>query len=312
MEQNKYDLVAIINTLRQHSKTIWIFTAVALITSVIFVMVRKDVYTAKAEVMVKSFMYFDRNQMFGEEAYYVRDVFARESEVDKAITVLKSDAVKGFILDDLKYAEAKGYSATKAYRALKWNYEIKRTDNSDIEVAFTDTDPELALKGVEAALWKAEEIYMHYFEDFNRDVTAQIEFKQNSLADSLAEINKQIAAVRKEYNLYNALVPVRGATMAQSATLSEANAEGIEKLQTLITIKDKLDQEQAKLTSLKTQYNSFLNENKMHAFYKVSGPYKPTETSNLPAWAVILGSVVAAFIFACFWILVLRAFSTKA
>ena len=309
MEQNKFDLIEVIRTLKSRSRTILLFTIAGLVASVIFVLIRKDVYTSEAKLMVKSFMYFDRNQMFSEQAYYVRDVFARESEVDKALTVLESDDIMGFIKEETKYKEVKGLSEKKAYKAVKSNYDVKRTDNSDIEVKFTDEDPQLALKAMNAALWKAEEVYMLYFEDFNRDVTKEIEFKQKTLADSIDVINKQIAATRKEFNIYNALAPVRGTVMNSTPTLSEANAEGIERLQSLITIKDKLDQEQAKLSSLKSQYNSFLNENKMHVFYKIGGPYLPTIPSNLPAVLVILASMVAAFIFACLWVLVVRAFS---
>lgn len=309
MEQNKFDLIEIVRTLKNRSRTILLFTVLGLIASVIFVFIRKDVYTSEAKLMVKSFMYFDRNQMFSEQAYYVRDVFARESEVDKALTVLESDDVMGFIKEETRYKEVKGLSEVKAYKAVKSNYDVKRTDNSDIEVKFTDEDPELALKAMNAALWKAEEVYMHYFEDFNRDVTKEIEFKQRTLADSIDVVNKQIAATRKEFNIYNALAPVRGTVLNNTPTLSEANAEGMERLQSLITIKDKLDQEQAKLSSLKSQYNSFLNENKMHVFYKIGGPYLPAVPSNLPAALVILASMVAAFIFACLWVLIVRAFS---
>lgn len=309
MEQNKFDLIEIIRTLKTKSKTILLFTVLGLIASVVFVFLRKDVYTSQAKIMVKSFNYFDRNQMFGDQVYTVREVFARESEVDKALTVLESDDIMAFIKEDTKYKESKGLSDEKAFKAVKDNYKVKRTDNSDIEIKFTDENPEMALKAMKAALWKAEEVYMLYFDDYNRDITKEIEFKQVLLKDSITAINKQIAETRKTYNIYNALAPVRGTVVNSIPNISEANAEGIEQLQSLITIKDKLDQEQAKLASLKSQYNSFLNESKMHAFYRIGGPYLPSIPSNLPAYLVILASALAAFIFACLWVLVVRAFS---
>lgn len=313
METTSYDLVEVIKLLKKNFKTILLFTALGLIAAIIFVSMRKNIYTSESKIILKSFMYFDRNQMFSENALYVRDVFAKESENDKAISILESGDVIGFINEETNYMKIKGITNPKTgFETIKSHLDVKRTDNSDLEVKFTDTDPDLAYNALKAALYKAEDIYIRFFEDFNRDVTQDIDFKRKNLIDSIAVLNKDIAEVRKTYNLYNVLTPVRGNVIANNtAGISEANAEGVEKLQTLITMKDKLDAENAKLTSLKSQYNSFLNDQKMHVFYRFTGPYKPEIPSNLNPIIVVAASVVAAFIFACFWILIANAFRSK-
>ncbi|GEM_PF-1452090 len=312
MENNRFDLIDILILLKSKFKTILIFTVLGIIASVIFVFLRKDVYTAEANVIVKSYMNFDRNQMFGEEAFFVKDAFAKENEIDKAMTILGNSDVIAYINQETEYQETKKIPANKLFNAIKDNYKVKRTDNSDLEIKFTDENPDLALKGLQAALFKAEDLYINYFEEYNRDITQEIDFKRQLLADSILKINTQIAETRKAYNIYNALGPVRGnAGNSGSAAVSESNAAGMEALQSLNTVKDKLDEENAKLASLKSQYNSFLNTHKMRIFYKVSGPYKPSVPSNIRAIWIVLGSAVAAFLFACFWVLLTNAMNKR-
>ncbi|MCY1543331.1 hypothetical protein D9M68_791450 [compost metagenome] len=100
--------------------------------------------------------------------------------------------------------------------------------------------------------------------------------------------------------------------MTNNQSINADNAVGIEKLQSLIQIKDQLDEQNAKLASLKNEYNSYLNSDKMHVFYRVSGPYVPNVTSNLPAYVIILGSVLASLIFASLLVLIANAFKNKA
>lgn len=313
MENNRFDLIDILVLLKSKFKTLLIFTILGIIASVIFVFIRKDVYTAEANVIVKSYMNFDRNQMFSEEAFYVKDVFAKENEIDKAMTILGNSDVISYINQETKYQEVKKIREKDLFDAIKANFNVKRTDNSDLEIKFTDENPDLAFKALQSALYKAEQLYVNYFEEYNRDMTQEIDFKRQLLTDSIQNINTQIASLRKTYGIYNALGPVRGnGGNSGSASVSETNATGMEELQSLITIKDKLDEENAKLAGLKSQYNSFLNANKMHIFYKVSGPYKPTLPSNPKAIWIVLGSAVAAFLFSCFWVLLTNAMNKRA
>lgn len=313
MENNRFDLIDILVLLKSKFKTLLIFTILGIIASVIFVFIRKDVYTAEANVIVKSYMNFDRNQMFSEEAFYVKDVFAKENEIDKAMTILGNSDVISYINQETKYQEIKNIREKDLFDAIKANFNVKRTDNSDLEIKFTDENADLALKALQSALYKAEQLYVNYFEEYNRDMTQEIDFKRQLLTDSIQNINTQIAGLRKTYNIYNALGPVRGnGGNSGSAAVSETNAAGMEELQSLITVKDKLDEENAKLASLKSQYNSFLNASKMHIFYKVSGPYKPNLPSNIKAIWIVLGSAVAAFLFSCFWVLLTNAMNKRA
>lgn len=313
MQQNKYDLVAIIRTIKSRGKLVLGITALGLIASVIFVSIRPNEYTSEASIIVKGFMNFDRNQLYNDKTLYTKDVFAKDYELDKAMTILESGDVKGHINEAVKYQQTKKLKSEEAaFIAIKNAFKLKRTDNYDIEAKFTDTDPKLAHAALEAALQKAEAVYINFFEDYNRDVTRDIDFKRKSITDSLNLLNDSIAAIRKQYNLYSELLPVRGTVMSSSQSINADNAVGIEKLQSLIQVKDQLDEQNAKLASLKNEYNSYLNTDKIHVFYRVSGPYVPTVTSNLPAYVVILGSVLAALIFASLLVLIANAFKTKA
>lgn len=314
MQQNKYDLVAIIKTIKSRGKLVLGITALGLIASVLFVSLRPNEYTSEASIIVKGFMNFDRNQLFNDNTLFTKDVFAKDYELDKAMTILESGDVKGYINEKVQYQKVKNLASDEvAFRKIKNSFKLKRTDNYDIEAKFTDTDPKLAHAALEAALYKAEAIYINFFEDYNRDVTKEIDFKRKAITDSVALLTDSIAAIRKRYNLYSELLPVRGnVTSNNTQTVNAANAAGIEQLQSLIQVKDKLDEQNAKLTTLKSQYNSYLNNDKIHVFYRVSGPYVPNVTSNLAPFIVILASALSAFIFGCLLVLITNAFKSKA
>lgn len=313
MQQNKYDLVAIIRTIKSRGKLVWGVTALGLIASVLFVSFRPKEYTSEASIIVKGFMNFDRNQLYGANTLYTKDVFAKDYELDKAMTILESGDVKGHIDEAVQYQKTKNLKSQEAaFKAIKSAFKLKRTDNYDIEAKFTDTDPKLAHAALEAALQKAESIYINFFEDYNKDVTKEIEFKRKTIGDSVAVLTDSIASIRKRYNLYSELLPVRGTALSGNYSINADNAAAIEQLQSLIEIKDKLDDRSAELASLKNEYNSYLNQEKMHVFYRVTGPYVPNVTSNLPAFIVILGSAVSAFLFACLLVLIANAFKSKA
>lgn len=313
MQQNKYDLVSVIRTIGSRSKFVWGVTALGLIASVLFVSFRPDEYTSEASIIVKGFMNFDRNQLYNDNTLYTKDVFAKDYELDKAMTILESGDVKGYINETVQYQKVKKIKSDEAaFKAIKSAFKLKRTDNYDIEAKFTDTDPKLAHAALEAALQKAENLYINFFEDYNRDVTKEIDFKRKSISDSVAVLTDSIASLRKQYNLYSELLPARGTVMSNSHSINAGNAEGIEKLQSLIQVKDKLDEQNAKLATLKSEYSSYLNNEKMHVFYRVSGPYVPNVPSNLPALIVILSSVVTACIFASLLVLISNAFKSKA
>ncbi|HTO14783.1 MAG TPA: Wzz/FepE/Etk N-terminal domain-containing protein [Edaphocola sp.] len=308
MENFSFDLFDILKVLKKKRKTIILFTALGIIASIVFVLIRNNEYTSETKIILKSSMYFDRNQIQDENSYYAKEVFARESEIDKALTVLGNSDVISYIVEETNYQKIKGLSESQSFRRVKNNLKIKRTDNSDIEVKFTDEDPELALKGIRAGLYKAEMMYINFFEDFFKDASVQIDFKLKSNSDSLTIINEEITKLRKDYNLYNVLTPTRGNTVVNNnIKLSAQNSEGAEQLKTLVTIKDRLDQEQATLTGLKSQYNNFSSNDKIHAFYKVGGPYLPSNPSNLNALIIIGGAAVASFFFSCFWVIIGRA-----
>jgi len=313
MQQNKYDLVAIIRTIKSRGKLVWGITALGLIASVLFVSFRPNEYTSEASIIVKGFMNFDRNQLYGANTLYTKDVFAKDYELDKAMTILESGDVKGHINETVQYQKTKKLKSEEAaFIAIKSAFKLKRTDNYDIEAKFTDTDPKLAHAALEAALQKAESIYINFFEDYNKDVTREIDFKRKTISDSVAILTDTIAAIRKQYNLYSELLPVRGNTLSSNYTINAGNAAAIEQLQSLIEVKDKLDERNAQLASLKNEYSSFLNSEKMHVFYRVTGPYVPNVTSNLPAYLVILASALAAFIFASLLVLIANAFKSNA
>lgn len=311
MQDNRFDLIDIFTILKRNSRTIWIITGLALIASVIFVLLRPNVYTSNAKVILKSFMVLDKNQLYNEPMY-TKEVFAKDLEMDKLMTILDDDDIKSHINEATQFRAKKDFkSDAQAISKIRKNFEIERTDNFDIDAKFTDTDPKLAQAALEAALQKAESMYINFFDQYNREASTELDFKRNSIFDSLAVLSDSIAAVRKTYNLYNQLLPNRGTVISAPQTVSAESAAGIEQLQTLIAVKDKLDEEYAKLTALKNEYSSYLNNDKMHVFYRVSGPYVPTTASNLHPALVIFASTFAGLLFACLLVLMMHAFRSK-
>lgn len=308
MEPNNFNLLEILRELKSKRKFIIFLTTLSIIIAAIFVAIRPKVYNSSASFIVKSAMNQDRRNMYGEKTGDNKEFYATDKEIDKVLSVLKSYD----IFDSLNKAiDFKTLYGTKSQieidGKIKKNFKVTRTDNNDIQIEFSDKNPQIAFQAVNIIYNKAEDIYKQIFMSHNADLTKDIDSKLVAINDSINNFELQIAEIRKTYNLNTALLPVRGESLAPNT--NGGNPEGLEKLANAIAFKDKMVAQKAQFYILKQEYANNKDRNtQIRSFFMVSNPGIPDEPANSSAMMVILGSAITAFLVACLTIILIGGY----
>ncbi|MCD6063719.1 MAG: Chain length determinant protein, partial [Flavipsychrobacter sp.] len=90
MTTPRFDLVDIIQTIRQRRKFILIVTILTVLVGVLFTFVRKNKYKAEAEFFLSNPLYADRNYLFRSHDMHFVDFFAGDDDIDKIIVTAES------------------------------------------------------------------------------------------------------------------------------------------------------------------------------------------------------------------------------
>lgn len=283
-------------------KFILLFTVICTAAGIIFALIAPKKYTSKASVIVKSPLVIDRNQLFRQTEYQNKPFFAGEDDIDHLLTISKSDTLMGYLVnkfDLINHYKAKSYD--EAIARARDNFKLKRNDTKNIELYFTDTDPALAAKLNKAALDEMGRVFGNSFIETNRDIVKSLQHRIKLVDDTLKQIDETVKAMRAEYGIYDKLLPSRSEqAIAESgnASVSPSAAEGLEKIQETLILKDKLARDRASYFSLINEFSVGLQDDSINMLYTVQPATVPNSPSS-PILVLIAGTcAIAGFLFA--------------
>lgn len=304
MNSANLNLIDIIKVLMKKFKFIAIFTFITIVAGYIFAKVQKKEYTSKVVFIVKTPKTFDRSFIFQKEDYYNIDYFADEDELDNVVTILGSYNLLNSIVrqfDLQNYYQQKSLSG--AINKYKKNYKYKRNSTKSMEVAVSDPDPVMAQKLAAATADSAEKIFQNYFLETQKDFVNTLELKIQEIDENLIVVDDSIMAIRKEYNVYDQLLPIRSPIAVTQNAIPTTKAEGMEKMEKFTSQKEKMLKDRGIYTSL-------LNENKVNAtsenirlFYHVENAQVEDSPSWPITWFILFVCAIAGFIFSCLLVL---------
>src|SRR5262249_8402182 len=142
-----FDLIDIAHALNRKRNLILIVTILSGITAAIFYLVSKKDYQAKTEFFVSNPLYSDRNNLFRTHESRFVDYFTNEDDMDKVIAIANSEILRVKVVDHQGLFTAYDLDSTrqsgKAKMAVQFRkkYDVKRTENQNMEISYTDTDP---------------------------------------------------------------------------------------------------------------------------------------------------------------------------
>lgn len=302
MSETNFSLVEILRVVIKRMKFILLFTILCMVAGIVIALIAPKKYTSKASVIVKSPLVVDRNQMFRQAEYQNKPFFAGEDDIDHILTISKSDTLMGYLVKKFDLTNHyKTDSYDEAMSKARKNFELKRNDTRNVEVSFTDTDPLLAAKVNQTAIDEIGKTFANSFIETNKDIVRSLQNRIKILDDTLRQIDESIKAMRVQYGVYDKLLPSRGEqnmTQSGGASVSPAAAEGLEKLQETVILKDKLAQDRAKYFSLINEFSIGLGSDAINMLYTVQPATTPGSPSS-PILVVIAGiCAIAGFFFA--------------
>jgi len=266
MENNQvsFNLFDIIRTaLKWKTYIIGLAIAASLVAAVYFYM-QKNEYKAYGSFFPASAVMSGRINLFRENQQEWIDFFGGENEVDRAFVIGNSADVVSYLID--KYDFSKHYNidvkndpdgSKKVYKRFAKSFSLSRSGYKHLEVSFVDEDADLAHKVVNEAMNRTEDMLRKLYEHVNTQLAAAIDNRKDSISDQLKLCTDSLIQLRVKYNIYDIVSPGRSNLITGNAKGSGINyATGLEEIQNIEEVKDKLAINKAKYMSLSNEFKT--------------------------------------------------------
>ena len=215
--------------------------------------------------------------------------------------IKKFDFAKHYNIDVTN--DSKG--AFKVAKRFAKKFSLTRSGYKHIEINFTDEDNNLASLVVNEAMNRIEQLTRDFYKDANTRIANAIDNRADSISKQLVFYTDSLIKMRVKYNFYDIVSPGRSNLMLSAGRGSGLNyAKGLEEVQNLEEIKDKL-------AVSKARYMTFSNEFRTATYpdfpmvhvvqYAMpssakAGPFRTLNVAITFAAAMILGILLALLI----------------
>jgi len=306
----EHSLTGISNTLIKHRLFIFTFFISAVIAGVILRLIIPEKYEAEAVFILKNPLYGDRSNLYNNDTKQI-DYFANEDEIDKLITLAESDPVQNKIIRDLRLDSVYDYDTTKLkdlYKLKKrFNKRLKiyRTENKNVVLAFTDTDPKRAAAVANLYVEVVEKAMRALYTDMKDDNYQTLTNKIQEEDRAIMTLTDSLVHLREQYEIYDIISPLRSNIMlgAMKANGHAGYSRGIEQVQNIESVKDELVSERARHIALANQYTKETGYKQMiltQIVKKAKIQFKPQEPDML---TTIIGSGLLGLLFGTLYVL---------
>ena len=314
MENNQlnFNLFDIIKTiLKWKFYIIGLATSVAIVAAIYFFM-QKNEYKAYGAFFPSSAVMSGRINLFRESQQEWIDFFGGENEVDRAYVIGNSAEVISYLID--KFEFAKHYNidvkndkngSKKVYKRFAKNFSLSRSGYKHLEVTFTDEDDELAYLVVNEAMNRTDDLLRKLYARVNSQLALALDTRTDSISNQLKMYTDSLIQLRVKYNIYDIVSPGRSNLMLGNAKGSGlAYATGLEEIQNIEEVKDKLAMNKAKYMSLSNEFKTATYEGfpMIHVVQWATpngpkaGPYRILGVATAFAFAFFFGLLLAIII----------------
>jgi uncharacterized protein involved in exopolysaccharide biosynthesis len=311
MTNLSFDLVDIIRTIQKQKRFILIITIAGMALAGASVLVKKKKFKAEARFLVNNPLYGDRNTLFRSiDTRYV-DYFGGDDDLDKIMAFAGSDTVRNRIIRNCQFQviykkdinDPKGYAELMSI--FKKNFNIKRTEYKDVEVSYTDYDPQTAANVANMSVKVLEETYRQYYNNIKNGIYKSINDQVTKLDSSINTLTDTLATMRDQYGIYSIISPAR-----QNVITSEIKGGGkgygraIEEIQNIESIKDQLVADRAHYISALNEF--YATTNSALDFVKViTRALPPTNAAGLSTEITLVAAGLLSFFFSTLYVLLM-------
>lgn len=309
MSTPRFDLVDIVQTIRQRRRFVIVVTVIAAIMGAIFYFTGKKEYTAKAEFFITNPLLSDRNSLFGGSDAKL-DYFADEDDIDRVIALSESDTV---VVDVIRKSGFDAYhkldlNKPKELDDLKSMYlknlKVKRTEYTMMQIGFSDKDAEMAANVANTTVAVLEAAYRNFYNSKRRNIHSSLLRKYEQQDSIIMAMTDTLAVLRDESGIYDLISPNRNNLVSSTITgKGEGKGRYVEQIQNVEAIKDGIVMDQTRITTLLQQFSTGTNEDELRLFHLISNARAPIDHSGPGLILVILASVFLGFLFSTIYIL---------
>lgn len=304
MSDRSFDLIGIFHQIFKKKIFVIVVTLAALILSLVLCNMQTPGYTSETIFIVKNPLMIDRNFVFRHTGYENKEFFASPDDVDNVKGIAKSDDILWFIIDSFNLRKAYNTKDDgELINKVRKNFKAVMEDTRNLELFYTDPDPQRAANITNAARDYVEKKFMDYFLVTNKDISNALKDNNDSLKQKITVLNDSIETIRAAIGNYSELLPSRGTALHSSSTNANAQSSAyLERLQEVTTLKDKMTTDIADNQSLISEYEVMANK-KIHIFYIIQEAYLPGGPSTPKTLIVTTASTIAGLFFASILVL---------
>lgn len=310
MSTTRFDLVDVFRIIDQRKKFIITVTMVTMALGLVFHLVRKKKYEAKAAFFVSNPIYSDRSSIFaGADSRYT-DYFGDEDDIDRVIALADSDTLTTMIIGNTGYDQANKLSLAdpfqrnKLKKQFKEQMKIKRTEYKLLELYFTDRDPVLAANVANEAVKQIEQGYRGFYNARKASVHQSISNKLRDMDSSILALTDTLTRLRNESGIFDIISPNRQ-NLVQSAIKGNSKDHGryIEVIQNFEATKDLLVTDRAKYVSLLNQYSTGVKPDEISLLHSITTARPPVDPAGPNLYIILAASFFVGLFFSIIYAL---------
>jgi hypothetical protein len=246
-----------------------IIIGIALLAAVIAAVVmlfKKNTYQAYGSFFPASAVISGRVNMFREMNQEWIDIIGSEDEIDRLYVIGNGVNVVGALVEEFKMYDHYGFDTTdknamvKTFKKFTKNYNLSRSGFKHVEVSFTDEDPKLAAEIVNAAMNFTEKEIKKIYMNGHSQLAKALDKRSDSIQAEIELLTDTIVSMRTQYNIYDIISPGRkGLINGKMNGSGERFARGMEELQVVEELKDRLVVEKGKYAVLSNEFKTSLD-----------------------------------------------------
>ena len=297
----RFDLIDMVQTAYRRRRFIILVTLAAAAVGAVGHLVGKKKYKATSEFIVANPMYSDRNHFYRVNTDRYVDYFAGEDDIDRVIAIAQSDAVKNEVVRrrglfaKYKLDSTKRDDVFKLSQLWKKHLSVMRTEYKNMEISFTDEDPEVAAAVANETVNVVEEIYRGYYMNIRLMMHNAIMAKMREADSAIVQLTDSVAKLRERYQIYDIISP-------QRATITSANIKsngrpdfgwGLEQVQNVESVKDQWVTDRTRFVALMNEFSTGTNPEQLSFIRVITEAVPPIKPAGL---GLVLTAVACGFV----------------
>ena len=260
----RFDLFDIIKVGLKWKKMIIGISITAALVAAVFFFFQKTYYKAYGHFFPASAVMSGRINLFRESNQDWIDFFGGENELDRAYVIGNSANVVSHLIEKYKMADHYKIDVKndpqgnqKVYKRFAKNYGLNRSGFKHLEVTFMDENSDLASQIVNEAMNKTESEIRKLYENVNRQLSLSLDIRMDSVSKDLTIMTDSLANLRVKYGIYDLIAPGRKNLISSQPKGSGLQyAQGLEVIQNIEEVKNKLTMDKAKYMSLSNEFKA--------------------------------------------------------